>query len=141
MSASRDGDDVMRSCSTDGSRWTGLSGDTRYKIKYLPGGRWCSSRSCLVSSYLSVRVHSAMRITFKIFLPPASLSQNFWEASIRVLRSELLDFPSSKPALKPEVRRRLNEMKLPPRRSPRQLPFVSGSTRDDWWRVRTFGRI
>jgi hypothetical protein len=27
-----------------------------------------------------------------------------------VLRSELLDFPSSKPALKPEVRRRLDEI-------------------------------
>ncbi|KAI0271529.1 hypothetical protein BC834DRAFT_447963 [Gloeopeniophorella convolvens] len=31
-------------------------------------------------------------------------------SSIRALRSEILDFPSSKPALKPEVRRRLDEV-------------------------------
>ncbi|KAH9964452.1 hypothetical protein BC827DRAFT_1259521 [Russula dissimulans] len=42
------------------------------------------------------------------FLLSGAYQQN--RASIRVLRSELLDFPSSKPALKPEVRRRLDEI-------------------------------
>ena len=51
---------------------------------------------------------SPIRKAFTISLPSASFSQN--RASIRVLRSELLDFPSSKPALKPEVRRRLDEI-------------------------------
>ncbi|KAH9996569.1 hypothetical protein BJV77DRAFT_1059385 [Russula vinacea] len=42
------------------------------------------------------------------FLLSGAYQQN--RAAIRVLRSELLDFPSSKPALKPEVRRRLDEI-------------------------------
>ncbi|KAI9512667.1 cytoplasmic protein [Russula earlei] len=42
------------------------------------------------------------------FLLSGAYQQN--RASIRVLRSELLDFPSSKPALKPEVRRRLDDI-------------------------------
>ncbi|KAI0307582.1 cytoplasmic protein [Multifurca ochricompacta] len=42
------------------------------------------------------------------FLLSGAYQQN--RASIRVLRSEVLDFPSSKPALKPEVRRRLDEI-------------------------------
>ncbi|KAI0296599.1 hypothetical protein BC826DRAFT_1091014 [Russula brevipes] len=39
-----------------------------------------------------------------------SIADHGNRASIRVLRSELLEFPSSKPALKPEVRRRLDEV-------------------------------
>ncbi|KAH9176952.1 hypothetical protein EDB89DRAFT_2112417 [Lactarius sanguifluus] len=42
------------------------------------------------------------------FLLSGAYQQN--RASIRVLRSEVLDFPSSKPALKPEVRHRLDDI-------------------------------